>query len=122
MTALPRKETSPHWRVSLLPALFLTRMAAGSCGQHGSRFPVASASQSLSRPLLHTSGPESGSSGLTQIGSHPCSGRAIAPVALATVDASAEGIGQILWMMRPSKLTAIAKSYEAKIADDLLSF
>jgi RNA polymerase sigma factor (sigma-70 family) len=38
-----------------------------------------------------------------------------AVVTVATVDASAEGIGQILWMMRPSKLTAIAKSYETKI-------
>jgi RNA polymerase sigma-70 factor (ECF subfamily) len=32
-------------------------------------------------------------------------------VTLATIDASPEGIGQILWMMRPSKLAAIAKSY-----------
>jgi RNA polymerase sigma-70 factor (TIGR02957 family) len=31
-----------------------------------------------------------------------------APVTVATIDASAEGIDQILWMMRPSKLTAIA--------------
>jgi RNA polymerase sigma-70 factor (ECF subfamily) len=30
-----------------------------------------------------------------------------ARVAVATIDASAEGINQILWMMRPSKLTAI---------------
>jgi RNA polymerase sigma-70 factor (ECF subfamily) len=30
-----------------------------------------------------------------------------AVVALATIDASAQGIDQILWMMRPSKLTAI---------------
>ena len=30
-------------------------------------------------------------------------------VAVATIDASAEGINQILWMMRPSKLTAISK-------------
>lgn len=30
---------------------------------------------------------------------------------VATIDASGEGIGQILWMMRPSKLSAIAKSY-----------
>jgi RNA polymerase sigma-70 factor (ECF subfamily) len=37
-------------------------------------------------------------------------------VTLATVDASPEGIGQILWMMRPSKLAAIAKSYEAAIS------
>jgi RNA polymerase sigma-70 factor (TIGR02957 family) len=42
-----------------------------------------------------------------------------AVVTVATIDASAEGIGQILWMMRPSKLTAIAKSYEAKINRDL---
>jgi RNA polymerase sigma-70 factor (ECF subfamily) len=42
-----------------------------------------------------------------------------AVVTVATIDASAEGIGQILWMMRPSKLTAIAKSYETKINRDL---
>jgi RNA polymerase sigma factor (sigma-70 family) len=42
-----------------------------------------------------------------------------AVVTVATIDASAEGIGQILWMMRPSKLTAIAKSYKAKINRDL---
>jgi len=30
-------------------------------------------------------------------------------LAVATIDASAEGINQILWMMRPSKLTAISK-------------
>ena len=33
-----------------------------------------------------------------------------APVALATVDASASGIDQIMWIMRPSKLAAIIKS------------
>jgi RNA polymerase sigma-70 factor (ECF subfamily) len=32
-----------------------------------------------------------------------------AVVTVAMIDASAEGIGQILWMMRPSKLAAIAK-------------
>jgi RNA polymerase sigma-70 factor (ECF subfamily) len=42
-----------------------------------------------------------------------------AVVTVATIDASAQGIGQILWMMRPSKLTAIAKSYETKIDRDL---
>jgi RNA polymerase sigma-70 factor (TIGR02957 family) len=42
-----------------------------------------------------------------------------AVVTVARIDASAEGIGQILWMMRPSKLTAIAKSYETKINRDL---
>ena len=31
-----------------------------------------------------------------------------AVVTLVTIDASAQGIGQILWMMRPSKLTAIS--------------
>jgi RNA polymerase sigma-70 factor (TIGR02957 family) len=30
-------------------------------------------------------------------------------IAVATIDASAEGIHQIFWMMRPSKLTAISK-------------
>lgn len=30
------------------------------------------------------------------------------PVALATIDASAEGIDQIMWIMRPSKLAAIS--------------
>ncbi|HXE11587.1 MAG TPA: RNA polymerase sigma-70 factor [Bryobacteraceae bacterium] len=42
-----------------------------------------------------------------------------AVVTVATIDASAEGIGQILWMMRPSKLNAIAKSYETRINRDL---
>lgn len=32
-------------------------------------------------------------------------------VTVATVDASAQGIDRILWMMRPSKLTAISKSH-----------
>jgi RNA polymerase sigma-70 factor (ECF subfamily) len=32
------------------------------------------------------------------------------PVALATVEASAQGIDQIMWIMRPSKLAAISKS------------
>jgi RNA polymerase sigma-70 factor (TIGR02957 family) len=32
------------------------------------------------------------------------------PVALATIDASARGIDQIMWIMRPSKLAAIARS------------
>jgi RNA polymerase sigma-70 factor (TIGR02957 family) len=31
------------------------------------------------------------------------------PVALATIDASAQGIDQIMWIMRPSKLTAVSK-------------
>jgi len=31
-------------------------------------------------------------------------------VALATIDASAEGINRILWIMRPSKLAAVSKS------------
>ena len=30
-------------------------------------------------------------------------------VTVVTIDASAQGINQILWMMRPSKLTAISK-------------
>ena len=33
-----------------------------------------------------------------------------APVALATVDASEQGINQIIWIMRPSKLAAIVNS------------
>jgi RNA polymerase sigma-70 factor (TIGR02957 family) len=41
-----------------------------------------------------------------------------AVVTVATIDASAEGINQILWMMRPSKLTAISKSYQTKINRD----
>jgi RNA polymerase sigma-70 factor (ECF subfamily) len=32
------------------------------------------------------------------------------PVALATIDASAQGINQIMWIMRPSELAAISKS------------
>jgi RNA polymerase sigma-70 factor (TIGR02957 family) len=35
-------------------------------------------------------------------------------VTTATIDASAEGIGQILWMMRPSKLAAIVKPEESQ--------
>lgn len=35
--------------------------------------------------------------------------RAGIPVALATVDASAHGIDQIMWIMRPSKLAAVSK-------------
>jgi len=31
------------------------------------------------------------------------------PVVLATIDASAQGIDQILWIMRPSKLAAVAR-------------
>jgi RNA polymerase sigma-70 factor (ECF subfamily) len=42
-----------------------------------------------------------------------------AVITVATIDASAEGIGQILWMMRPSKLNAISKSYETTIHRDL---
>jgi RNA polymerase sigma-70 factor (TIGR02957 family) len=42
-----------------------------------------------------------------------------AVVTVATIDASTEGIGQILWMMSPSKLTAITKSYETKTNRDL---
>ena len=30
------------------------------------------------------------------------------PIALSTIDASAEGIDQIMWIMRPSKLAAIS--------------
>jgi RNA polymerase sigma-70 factor (ECF subfamily) len=32
------------------------------------------------------------------------------PIALATIDASAEGIDQIMWILRPSKLAAISRS------------
>ena len=32
------------------------------------------------------------------------------PIALATIDVSAEGIDQIMWILRPSKLAAISKS------------
>jgi RNA polymerase sigma-70 factor (ECF subfamily) len=32
------------------------------------------------------------------------------PVALSTIDASAHGISQIMWLMRPSKLAAVSKS------------
>jgi RNA polymerase sigma-70 factor (TIGR02957 family) len=35
-------------------------------------------------------------------------------VTIATIDASTEGIGQILWMMRPSKLAAIVKPEEGQ--------
>jgi RNA polymerase sigma-70 factor (TIGR02957 family) len=36
-------------------------------------------------------------------------------VTVVTIDASAQGIDQILWMMRPSKLTAISRSFEPEI-------
>jgi RNA polymerase sigma-70 factor (ECF subfamily) len=36
-------------------------------------------------------------------------------VTIVTIDASADGIDQILWMMRPSKLTAISKSQQTTI-------
>jgi RNA polymerase sigma-70 factor (ECF subfamily) len=36
--------------------------------------------------------------------------RAGAAVALASIDASEQGIDQIMWIMRPSKLAAIAES------------
>lgn len=39
-------------------------------------------------------------------------------VAVITIDASAGGIGQILWMMSPNKLAAIASSYDLKINRD----
>jgi len=35
-------------------------------------------------------------------------------VGLVALDASAQGIDQIMWILRPSKLTAIARSYQAK--------
>lgn len=34
------------------------------------------------------------------------------PIALATIDASAQGIDQIMWIMRPSKLGAISRSVQ----------
>ena len=36
-------------------------------------------------------------------------------VTIVTIDASAQGIDQILWMMRPSKLNAISSSLEPEI-------
>jgi len=39
-------------------------------------------------------------------------------VALATVGASTQGIHQIMWFMRPSKLTAIAKSAGAAVSQE----
>jgi RNA polymerase sigma-70 factor (ECF subfamily) len=41
-----------------------------------------------------------------------------AAVALATIDASAEGIGQILWMMNPAKLAAISRASQASRKPD----
>jgi len=38
------------------------------------------------------------------------------PVALATIDASAQGINQIMWIMRPSKLAAISNSRQRLVA------
>ena len=34
------------------------------------------------------------------------------PVAITTIDASAQGIDQIIWIMRPSKLAAISRSVQ----------
>ena len=39
------------------------------------------------------------------------------PVAHVAIDASAEGIEQIMWILRPSKLTAVAKASQARIAN-----
>jgi RNA polymerase sigma-70 factor (TIGR02957 family) len=36
-------------------------------------------------------------------------------ITVATIGASAEGIDQILWMMRPSKLSAISKTYQSTV-------
>lgn len=41
------------------------------------------------------------------------------PVGLVTIDASAQGIHQIMWILRPSKLTAITKSYETGTSEEL---
>jgi RNA polymerase sigma-70 factor (ECF subfamily) len=41
-----------------------------------------------------------------------------AAVALATIFASAEGIDEIMWIMRPSKVAALAKSHQRKIDGD----
>jgi len=40
-----------------------------------------------------------------------------APVALATIFASTEGIDEIMWIMRPSKLAALAKSHQSALAE-----
>ena len=45
--------------------------------------------------------------------------RGSAVVGLATVIASPEGIEQILWVMRPSKLAAIARSLQASRSGQL---
>ena len=45
------------------------------------------------------------------------------PVALATVDASEQGINQIMWMLRPSKLAAISiRAKRARLADASLQW
>jgi len=41
-----------------------------------------------------------------------------APVGLVAINASEEGIAQILWMLRPSKLTAIARSPKSETETD----
>jgi RNA polymerase sigma-70 factor (ECF subfamily) len=41
-----------------------------------------------------------------------------APVGLVAINASEQGIGQILWILRPSKLTAIARSPKAETETD----
>ena|ERR1044071_872929 len=38
-----------------------------------------------------------------------------APVTLATIDASSQGIDQIMWVMRPSKLTAVSNSPDRRL-------
>jgi len=85
-------------------------MAAESSVQRAPRLPVASVSRSsftafashfwtgVTLTWIQTNGQSS-----------VLIARDGAIVAVATIDASAEGINQILWMMRPSKLTAISK-------------
>lgn len=41
-----------------------------------------------------------------------------AAITLVTIEASADGIDQILWMMRPSKLAAISTSLPASVSQD----
>jgi hypothetical protein len=41
-----------------------------------------------------------------------------APVGLVAIDASEQGIAQILWMLRPSKLTALARTLQAETETD----
>jgi hypothetical protein len=68
---------------------------------------VVTALRSSLLPLLHISGREITLRWIETNGqASVLLSRGDIPIALATIDASAEGINQIMWIMRPSKLAA----------------